>query len=183
MASVGSSRSCDYTPPELLRNLGDRPRVGTLASSGVWSQAIFISLSKCGTTRLRQAYAGQKTSHLLPGRAFLASGRPPDYTPGDVGYPTDLGHNFVLAHAGCNNSKSDYLAAETHLGTRQERNQVHGEELTARFAAAEIISDMPASVRIARWAYEQTEQAGGQVWVTKDMLRHLGPEWRLLLGV
>lgn len=98
-------------------------------------------------------------------------------------YPTDLGHNFVLAHAGCNNSKSDYLAAVDHLGAWQERNRVHGEELAARFTAAEVISDLPASVRIAKWAYEQTEQAGGQVWVTKDMLRHLGPEWRLLLGV
>ena len=59
---------------------------------------------------------------------------------------------------------------------------MHCEELAARFTAAEVINDMPASVRIARWAYEQTEQAGGQVWVTKDMLRHLGPEWRHLLG-
>ena len=28
-------------------------------------------------------------------------------------YPVDLGHNFVLAHPACNNSKSDHLAAET----------------------------------------------------------------------
>ena len=27
-------------------------------------------------------------------------------------YPTDLGHNFVLAHPRCNNAKSDHLAAE-----------------------------------------------------------------------
>ena len=25
-------------------------------------------------------------------------------------YTTDLGHNFVLAHPGCNSQKSDYLA-------------------------------------------------------------------------
>jgi 5-methylcytosine-specific restriction endonuclease McrA len=24
-------------------------------------------------------------------------------------YPTDLGHNFVLAHPGCNNAKSDFV--------------------------------------------------------------------------
>ncbi len=53
----------------------------------------------------------------------------------------------------------------------------------ARFTAAEVVSDFPASVRIARWAYEQMEQAGGQVWVTKDVLRRLGDEWRLVLGV
>lgn len=43
--------------------------------------------------------------------------------------------------------------------------------------------NLPASLRIAKWAYEQTEQAGGQVWVMKDVLKHLVPEWRLVLGV
>jgi hypothetical protein len=45
------------------------------------------------------------------------------------------------------------------------------------------ISDLPASIRVAKGAYKQTEQAGGQVWVTKDVLRHLAGEWRLVLGV
>jgi hypothetical protein len=99
------------------------------------------------------------------------------------GHSTGLGHNFALAHAGCNSSKSDYLAAEDHLTAWQERNRVHCEELASRFAAAEVISDLPASVRIARWAYEQAEQAGGQVWLAKDAFKHLGPEWRLVLGI
>jgi hypothetical protein len=46
-----------------------------------------------------------------------------------------------------------------------------------------VIADLPASQRIARWAYEQTEQAGGQVWLAKDVLRRVGGEWRLVLGV
>lgn len=60
---------------------------------------------------------------------------------------------------------------------------MHCTELVTRFAAAEAIGALPASVRIAKWAYEQTEQAGGQVWIMKDVLRHLGPEWRMMLGV
>ena len=55
-------------------------------------------------------------------------------------YPTDLGHNFVLAHAGCNNSKSDYLAAVDHLGAWQERNRVHCEELVARLQKRSLAS-------------------------------------------
>ena len=44
-------------------------------------------------------------------------------------YPADLGHNFVLAHRGCNNAKSDYLAAEHHLAAWAERNREHQAEL------------------------------------------------------
>ena len=41
--------------------------------------------------------------------------------------------------------------------------------------------DFLASVRITEWAYEQTERAKGQVWVSRNVLRHLGAEWRKLL--
>jgi hypothetical protein len=33
-------------------------------------------------------------------------------------YPTDLGHNFVLAHRRCNNAKSDYLGQDASQQTR-----------------------------------------------------------------
>jgi hypothetical protein len=96
------------------------------------------------------------------------------------GYPTDLGHNFVLSHFQCNNSKSDYLAAEEHLAGWTERNRAH-QELNARLKEIGLPHDFHASVRIAEWAYEQTERAKGQVWVSRNVLRHLGPEWRKLL--
>jgi hypothetical protein len=96
-------------------------------------------------------------------------------------YPTDLGHNFVLSHSSCNSSKSDHIAAEEHLGAWIEQNGVHAEELGARLLEAALPHDFEASMRIAKWAYEQTERAEGQVWVAKDVLRHLGPEWRRLL--
>ena len=96
-------------------------------------------------------------------------------------YPTDLGHNFVLSHPACNNAKSDHLAAEDHLAAWIERNRDHAAEIDARLAEAALPHDFAASVRIAEWAYEQTEQAHGQVWVAKDVFKHLGPEWRRLL--
>ncbi len=96
-------------------------------------------------------------------------------------YPTDLGHNFVLAHPACNNAKSDHIAAEEHLGAWIEQNTDHANEIAERLAAAALPHDLAASVRIAEWAYEQTEQANGQVWVAKDVFRHLGPAWRQLL--
>jgi hypothetical protein len=46
---------------------------------------------------------------------------------------------------------------------------------------AALPHDLLASVRVAEWAYEQTERAKGQVWVEKVVFQHLGPEWRRLL--
>ena len=70
-------------------------------------------------------------------------------------YPADLGHNFVLAHDKCNNAKSDYLAAEQHLAAWAERNSVHRSALESQLQAAALPCDWSASIRIARWVYQQ----------------------------
>lgn len=92
-------------------------------------------------------------------------------------YPADLGHNFVLAHDKCNNAKTDFVAAENHLAAWIERNRVHQVELQERLVAAALPCDLTASVQIAKWVYQQTETANGQVWVMEKVLRHLSPEW------
>ena len=92
-------------------------------------------------------------------------------------YPADLGHNFVLAHARCNNAKSDHLAAEKHLAAWVERNQRHQQELQSRLKEAALPCDESAAIQIARWSYQQTEKANGQVWVMEKVLQHLGPGW------
>ena len=92
-------------------------------------------------------------------------------------YPADLGHNFILAHDKCNNAKSDFLAAENHLAAWIERNREHQVELQDRLVAAALPCDLTASVQIAKWVYQQTEKANGQVWVMEKVLRHLGPDW------
>lgn len=92
-------------------------------------------------------------------------------------YPADLGHNFVLAHDKCNGAKSDYLAAEIHLAGWHLRNADNGVELNQRLAEAALPFDFGATVQIAKWVYQQTERANGQVWVEARELRHLGPDW------
>jgi 5-methylcytosine-specific restriction endonuclease McrA len=92
-------------------------------------------------------------------------------------YSADLGHNFVLAHDKCNNAKSDYLAAEKHLAAWVERNRLHQEELQSRLQEAALPCDLSAAIQIAKWVYEQTEKANGQVWVMEKVLQHLGPGW------
>jgi 5-methylcytosine-specific restriction endonuclease McrA len=93
-------------------------------------------------------------------------------------YPADLGHNFVLAHKTCNQAKSDYVAAEKHLATWVERNRLNQQELQTRLQQSALPCDLPASTQIARWIYQQTEKANGQVWVIQKVLEHLGPSWQ-----
>ncbi len=93
-------------------------------------------------------------------------------------YPTDLGHNFVLAHAACNNAKSDFLAAEPHLARWTDQISEKLTELNQRFADAGLPHDFNASIRIARWAYEQVEKSNGQVWLCGIEFQHLGTAWR-----
>jgi hypothetical protein len=95
-------------------------------------------------------------------------------------YPIDLGHNLVLAHDRCNNAKSDYLAAEDHLAAWAERNL--RAEMDARLTEAELPHDLAATVRVARWVYGQTEEAGGQVWVAKGIMKQLSAGWSQCLG-
>ena len=96
-------------------------------------------------------------------------------------YPTDLGHNFVLAHPRCNNAKSDYLAAEQHLKSWAERNRDRSQGLADRLSDAGLPSDSSASLRITEWSYAQVENAKGQVWLKDSAFFHLGPNWRGLL--
>jgi 5-methylcytosine-specific restriction endonuclease McrA len=92
-------------------------------------------------------------------------------------YPADIGQNLVLAHNHRNNAKSDYVAAEQHLAFWAERNRGHQVELPARLQDGGLPGDASASIQIAKWVYQQTEKANGQVWVMERVLQHLGPTW------
>jgi 5-methylcytosine-specific restriction endonuclease McrA len=92
-------------------------------------------------------------------------------------YPADFGHNFVLAHNHCNNAKSDYLAAENHLSAWTQRNLEHQVELRTRLLEAALPCDLTATVQIAKWVYQQTENVNGQVWVMEKVLRRLSADW------
>jgi hypothetical protein len=97
-------------------------------------------------------------------------------------YPFDLGHNFVLAHTGCNGRKGDRLAAVVHLRRWDARNRSELYELPRRFAEAGVPHDWQASLRITRWAYDQVARSGGQVWVKGRELEPLGSGWQEVLG-
>ena len=98
-------------------------------------------------------------------------------------YPVDFGHNFVLAHAGCNNAKKHALAAFAHLKRWCERNLEHRETLERELDRRDIAHDLPTSLRITTWAYEQIEASKDLVWLKGAALEPLEPGWRALPGL
>ncbi|MCF5839460.1 HNH endonuclease [Aeromonas veronii] len=84
-------------------------------------------------------------------------------------YPIDLGHNFVLAHANCNRSKRDFLAAPEHRDTWYEQNILtHGAYLSDELAPL-VSVDAERSTAIATWAYQQALREHARLWRGIDL--------------
>jgi hypothetical protein len=98
-------------------------------------------------------------------------------------YAADLGHNYVLAHARCNEHKSASLAAEDHLRHWQRRNATSGDFLEKELRGRNVVFDLDSTLGIARWAYTQVAAAQGLVWTLGKQLVPLTGEWEKILGV
>ena len=79
-------------------------------------------------------------------------------------FPLNLGHNLVLAHHTCNSAKSDRLACQHHLEHWHERNVTQGKTLQDECGRLGITVDLPATNRIAEWAYRRTYENQGLTW-------------------
>jgi hypothetical protein len=93
-------------------------------------------------------------------------------------YPVDLGHNFVVAHQTCNSAKADHLAATEYLTAWAARNLTHRAQLDEEFDRRGMLHDLPTSVRIVGWAYQQTFRVGGVTWAKSEEMVPLGTDWR-----
>jgi 5-methylcytosine-specific restriction endonuclease McrA len=80
-------------------------------------------------------------------------------------YPRDLAHNFVLAHPSCNRSKSDTLAAKSHLHRWLEFVQTNADNLSQIGNDAGIMADEGSIESVAQWGYANAVAGGGQGWV------------------
>lgn len=138
---------------------------GRSSLAAVRQVLVKVQQGRCFYCRRDLGGGGSDVDHFIPWRR----------------YPTDLGHNLVLAHATCNRQKSDRLAAEPHLERWAERNHTHGQALATEFDVRRVRHDLEASRRIARWAYGHTAGLGGQVWLRGKETSPLGPGWEELL--
>lgn len=80
----------------------------------------------------------------------------------------DLGHNFVLADSRCNGQKRDRLPSCDHLAAWAERNAQFGTAITTELERRSVIAEPASPNRVTRWAYSQTEGAGGLTWMRAD---------------
>ena len=96
-------------------------------------------------------------------------------------YPRDLGHNFVLAHAVCNQSKRDMLAAPVHLERWVTRTLAEPKALKEVFDGARFMHDVDASMSVVEWSYESAERIGAALWLRGKETCHLSPDWRRIL--
>jgi hypothetical protein len=92
--------------------------------------------------------------------------------------PLDLGHNFVVAHQKCNSAKADHLAATDFLAAWAERNMQYSSELSDAFDQRSVLHNLPTSVRIANWAYQQTFDANGLTWAKRNDMVPLSQDWK-----
>lgn len=75
-------------------------------------------------------------------------------------YPSDTGHNFVLADSSCNSKKSNLLASDEFLHKWRERNEEQDLIIVDRISVLGFLTDKEGSHKVADWAYAQGKENG-----------------------
>lgn len=96
-------------------------------------------------------------------------------------YPRDLTSNFVLAHPGCNRSKSDCLAAKVHLERWLERLTMRASALREIGEVVGLPDEPDAVRRVATWGYSSALQAGGRAWHAPSIFEPIDATYMALL--
>lgn len=64
-------------------------------------------------------------------------------------YPSDTGHNFVLADSSCNSKKSNLLASDEFLHKWQERNEEQDLMIIDQISVLGFLTDKARSHKVA----------------------------------
>lgn len=79
-------------------------------------------------------------------------------------YPSDTGHNFVLADSSCNSKKSNLLASDEFLHKWRERNEEQDLIIVDRISVLGFLTDKERSHKVAEWAYRQANENNYVKW-------------------
>ena len=79
-------------------------------------------------------------------------------------YPSDTGHNFVLADTSCNSKKSNHLASTEFLHKWHERNNEHDLIIVDKISVLGFLTSKDRSHRVAEWAYAQASDHQYVMW-------------------
>jgi hypothetical protein len=83
-------------------------------------------------------------------------------------------HNFVLAHASCNRSKSNTLAARSHLERWVGYIQRYDDDLKEIAVASGRLAEVDACRMAAPWGYTNAAQAGAHAWLRQRDYERVG---------
>ncbi|WP_429356465.1 HNH endonuclease [Paraburkholderia sp. 32] len=97
-------------------------------------------------------------------------------------YPRDHAHNLVLAHPACNRSKSDTLAAKSHLEKWLKRLTTKSDDLSEIGALAGMANDRVTANRVAAWGYTAANTAGGRAWLSATSYEPVTQDYLVLLN-
>jgi 5-methylcytosine-specific restriction endonuclease McrA len=159
-----------------VRHVRENPR-----NSGVIGDVGDLEAFMFGLTRTSLEPAREPLAELQSRRCFYcdeslgAHGEVDHFVPWSK-YPRDLAHNFVLAHAACNRSKSDMLAGLAHLEKWRDRNARQGDEIGGALGQRGFLVDPECSLVVARWAYQQAASTGAHAWTRAARRESVGPE-------
>ncbi|WP_194725328.1 HNH endonuclease [Noviherbaspirillum malthae] len=95
-------------------------------------------------------------------------------------YPRDLSHNFVLAHPGCNRSKSDTLAARPHLERWLERLALRSDDIQNIGLDAGMVADAAISRQVVAWGYAGAVQSGSRAWHSPNLYEVVDQSYSML---
>jgi 5-methylcytosine-specific restriction endonuclease McrA len=79
-------------------------------------------------------------------------------------YPRDLAENFVLSCPACNRSKSDMLAAACYRD-QWMKMAVNNKDRSEEIAKNGFISDKECCIRVASWAYANSDFSKSNLWI------------------
>lgn len=80
-------------------------------------------------------------------------------------YPRDLAHNFVLTDPKCNRSKSDTLAAKSHLQRWLEFVEKNSDNLSEIGNSAGVITEQATMNAVAQWGYQNALASESHAWI------------------
>jgi len=86
-------------------------------------------------------------------------------------YPRDLMHNFVLACPKCNRSKSNTLAARSHLDKWHELVNRNNNLINKIGEKTGIKADLEASLTVVEWAYRGQSINNESTWISPSICK------------
>jgi len=96
-------------------------------------------------------------------------------------YGRDIAQNFVLAHATCNRSKSDVLAAKQHLEAWLEHISRKAADIDQIALDAGLITNQKTILAVTRWSYQQALDANAHAWIRHRAFERVGESHLALL--